>query len=121
MMSTGGSFAPSSLVMSPTWIISGNRSFVTLMGNGSISLAQRAVMPFRRAARGNPPMPSKRLPMVIIASHLLLHCRRKVPSEPHHRLGSVHRRHDIGPCAGIHPELLGHTGDLGGGEHEAAA
>lgn len=66
MMSTGGSSLPFSFVMSPIWIISGNRSFVTLMGNGSISLAQRVVMPFRWAARGKPPIPSKRLPIVII-------------------------------------------------------
>ena len=43
--STGGNFAPSSFVMSPTWIISGNRSLVTLMGNGSISLAHTGTPP----------------------------------------------------------------------------
>ena len=32
MMSTGGSSAPCSFVMSPTWSISGKRSFVTSMG-----------------------------------------------------------------------------------------
>lgn len=64
-ISTGGSSAPLSFVISPTWIISGNRSFVTSMGNGSISLAQRGLTPQCTAARGNPPMPSKRLPMVI--------------------------------------------------------
>ena len=47
MMSTGGSFAPSSLVISPTWSRSGNRCFVTSMGNGSISLAHTGVMPWR--------------------------------------------------------------------------
>ena len=57
MMSTGGSFAPSSLVMSPRWTISGKRSLVTRMGNGSISLAHRVAMPLRRAARGKDPPP----------------------------------------------------------------
>ena len=66
MMSTGGSFAPSSLVMSPTWIISGKRCFVTSMGKASISLAHTGAIPFRTAARGKPPMPSKRLPMVSV-------------------------------------------------------
>ena len=39
MMSTGGSFAPSSFVMSPTCAMSGKRIFVTSMGKASISLA----------------------------------------------------------------------------------
>ena len=64
MMSTGGSPAPSSLVISPTWIMPGKRFWVTWMGNGSISLAQTGVMPWRTAARGKPPMPSNREPMV---------------------------------------------------------
>ena len=67
MMSTGGSLAPSSLVISPTWIMLGKCFFVTWMGNVSISLAQTGVMPLRTAARGKPPMPSKRLPMVSMA------------------------------------------------------
>ena len=67
MMSTGGSLAPSSLVMSPTWTMSGKCSLVTWMGNASISLAQTGVMPLRTAASGKPPMPSKRLPMVSMA------------------------------------------------------
>ena len=65
MRSTGGSAAPSSLVMSPTWIMPGKRCFVTSMGKASISLAHRGVIPFRTAARGKPPMPSKRLPIVV--------------------------------------------------------
>jgi len=65
-MSTGGSTAPFSFVMSPTWIMSGNRCFVTSMGKASISLAQTGTIPFRTAASGKPPMPSKRLPIVII-------------------------------------------------------
>lgn len=64
MMSTGGNAAPSSFVMSPTWSISGKWCFVTSMGKASISLAQRGVMPARTAARGKPPIPSKRLPRV---------------------------------------------------------
>ncbi len=66
-MSTGGSFAPSSLVMSPTWIMLGKCFWVTRMGKGSISLAHTGTIPLRTAAKGNPPIPSKRLPMVSIA------------------------------------------------------
>ena len=55
MRSTGGSAAPSSLVMSPTWIMSGKWCFVTSMGKASISLAHTGVIPFRTAARGKPP------------------------------------------------------------------
>jgi len=65
MMSTGGSSAPLSFVISPTWIKSGNRSFVTSMGKVSISLAHTGLTPQCTAARGKPPMPSKRLPRVI--------------------------------------------------------
>ena len=72
MMSTGGSFAPSSLVMSPTWIMSGNHFWVTRMGNGSISLAQTGTMPLRTAARGNPPMPSNKLPIVNLIFSFIL-------------------------------------------------
>ena len=64
MMSTGGSLAPSSFVMSPTWSILGKWVLVTSMGKGSISLAQTGVIPQRSAASGKPPMPSKRLPIV---------------------------------------------------------
>ena len=66
IMSTGGSFAPSSLVMSPTWIMPGKWYFVTSMGKASISLAQRGSIPARTAASGKPPIPSKRLPIVSI-------------------------------------------------------
>ena len=65
MMSTGGSFAPSSLVMSPTWSMSGKWCFVTWMGKGSISLAHSGVMPCRTAASGKPPIPSNKLPIVV--------------------------------------------------------
>ena len=67
MMSTGGSLAPSSLVISPTWIMSGKCFWVTRMGNASISLAQTGTIPLRTAAKGKPPMPSKREPMVSIS------------------------------------------------------
>ena len=67
-MSTGGSFAPSSLVISPTCCIWGNRSLVTAIGKASISLAQTGSMPLRTAAKGKPPMPSNRLPIVIFLS-----------------------------------------------------
>ena len=42
----------------------GKRSFVTSMGKVSISDAHTGVMPLRTAAKGNPPMPSNRLPIV---------------------------------------------------------
>ena len=64
MMSTGGSRAPFSFVMSPTWSMLGKRAFVTAMGKGSISLAQTGSIPAWTAARGKPPMPSNKLPMV---------------------------------------------------------
>ena len=79
MISTGGSFAPSSLVMSPTWTMSGKRIFVTWMGNGSISLAQTGVMPPRTAANGKPPIPSKRDPIVSPASPLTIAAPPPVP------------------------------------------
>ena len=64
MMSTGGRFAPFSFVMSPTCVMRGNRSFVTAMGKASISEAHTVVIPLRTAARGKPPMPSNKLPIV---------------------------------------------------------
>ena len=70
MMSTGGRLAPSSLVMSPTWIMPGKCFLVTWMGNGSISLAQTGVIPLRTAASGKPPIPSNREPMVNMAHPL---------------------------------------------------
>ena len=63
-MSTGGSSAPLSFVISPTCTMSGKCVFVTSMGNGSISEAHKGVIPFRTAASGKPPMPSNRLPIV---------------------------------------------------------
>lgn len=45
---------------------------VTLMGNFSISLAQRVLIPTWLAARGKPPIPSNKLPMVRLISHLLV-------------------------------------------------
>ena len=45
MIFTGGSFAPSSFVMSPTCTMSGKRIFVTSMGKTSISLAHTGTMP----------------------------------------------------------------------------
>ena len=50
MMSTGGSSAPF--------------SFVTAIGKASISDAHTGVMPLRTAAKGKPPMPSNKLPIV---------------------------------------------------------
>lgn len=70
MISTGGNLLPSSFVMSPTWTMLGNWCFVTSIGKASISLAQSGVIPFRTAASGKPPIPSKRLPIVIIVPFL---------------------------------------------------
>lgn len=41
---------------------------VTAIGKASISLAQTGSMPLRTAAKGKPPMPSNRLPIVIFLS-----------------------------------------------------
>lgn len=76
MTSTGGSLAPSSFVMSPTWTMLGKWYFVTSMGKASISLAQSGSIPARTAARGKPLIPSKRLPMVSIAPLLTSAPRR---------------------------------------------
>ena len=66
-MSTGGRLAPSSFVISPTWTMPGKCFWVTLIGNGSISLAQTGTIPLRTAASGKPPIPSKREPIVSMA------------------------------------------------------
>jgi len=67
-MSTAGMSPPFSFVISPSWSISGKCSFVIAIGAGSISLAQRGLMPFMEAASGNTPMPSNKLPSVSINS-----------------------------------------------------
>lgn len=67
MMSTGGSLAPFSFVISPTWIISGKCFWVTRMGKGSISLAHTGTIPLRTAANGKPPILSNGEPMVSTA------------------------------------------------------
>ena len=66
MISTGGSSAPWSFVISPTWIMSGNRCLVTSMGKASISLAHTGMIPLWTAAKGNPPIPSNKLPRVSV-------------------------------------------------------
>ncbi len=65
MRSTGNNSFPDNFVISPSCDILGNLCLVTFIGNGSISLAQSGMNPARTAARGKPPMPSNRLPMVI--------------------------------------------------------
>ena len=50
----------------PTWIMPGKWCLVASMGKGSISLAHSGTMPLRTAANGKPPIPSKRLPIVIM-------------------------------------------------------
>ncbi len=62
---TGGIFPPSSLVMSPKCSISGKWRRVMEMGAFTISLAHTGTIPFRRAASGNTPIPSNKLPNVI--------------------------------------------------------
>ena len=69
------------IVMSPTWIMPGKRRFVTSMGKVSISDAHTGVMPLRTAAKGNPPIPSNRLPMVI--------CVDRVISSPFHLIAAA--------------------------------
>ena len=77
MISTGGSSAPWSLVISPTWIMWGKCCLVTAMGKASISLAQRVLIPYLDAASGKPPIPSNKLPIVnsycsLLGMHLLI-------------------------------------------------
>ena len=97
MRSTGGSAAPSSLVMSPTWIMPGKRCFVTSMGKASISLAHTGVIPLRTAARGKPPIPSKRPPIVSIFLLLsLFRCRlHNGAGSIDGSLGGIDGAHDI--------------------------
>ena len=64
MIWTAGMAPPSSFVISPRCSIRGKWRLVMEMGAFSISLAQRGTIPCRLAARGNTPMPSKRLPRV---------------------------------------------------------
>lgn len=64
MRSTGNNSFPDNFVMSPLCTILGNLRSVTFIGNDSISLAQSGINPARTAARGNPPIPSNRLPIV---------------------------------------------------------
>jgi len=66
MISTGGIFAPSILVTSPSWMTSGKWCFVTASGNFSISLDHIGFTPLCTAARHHPPIPSNRLPNVSI-------------------------------------------------------
>ena len=84
IISTGGSSAPFSLVISPQWSIWGKCVDVTAMGNGSISLAHNGTMPLFTAARGKPPMPSNKLPSVSITCSPpeLWPCRYVPPSAP---------------------------------------
>ena len=84
IISTGGSSAPFSLVISPKWSIWGKRVDVTAIGNGSISLAHKGTMPLFTAARGKPPMPSNKLPSVSITCSPpeLWPCRYVPPSAP---------------------------------------
>ena len=65
MISTGGSSAPFNFVISPIWTMSGNRSLVTSIGKASISLAHTGIMPLCTAAKGKPPIPSNKLPIVV--------------------------------------------------------
>ena len=82
MIWTGGICPPSSLVMSPKWAISGKCRLVTDTGAFSISLAHAGTMPCRRAARGNTPMPSNRLPSVSAPPMLNAPQRRSLQCRP---------------------------------------
>ena len=62
---TGGIFPPSTFVISPKCAISGKCLLVMEMGAFSISLAHTGRIPHREAARGNTPIPSKRLPSLM--------------------------------------------------------
>lgn len=68
MISTGGISAPLIFVTSPSWMVPGKCAFVTLAGNGSISLLQSGFTPFLTAASCHPPIPSNKLPSVITFS-----------------------------------------------------
>ena len=82
IISTGGSSAPFSLVISPKWSIWGKCADVTAIGNASISLAHKGTIPLFTAARGKPPMPSNKLPSVSITCSPpeLWPCRYGLPS-----------------------------------------
>ena len=67
---TGGTFPPSSFVMSPRCSMSGKCLLVMETGAFSISLVHTGHMPQREAARGNTPIPSKRLPSLMSAAIL---------------------------------------------------
>lgn len=62
MMSTGSIWSPCTSVTLPRCFIPGKRCFVTLIGNGSISLAHTGSIPNNAPARGKPPLPSNKLP-----------------------------------------------------------
>ena len=66
IISTGGIFAPSISVILPKCSISGNCFFVTAMQAGSISEAHIGLIPTIVAAKGKPPIPSNKLPSVIL-------------------------------------------------------
>ncbi len=67
-ISTGGISAPFICVISPKCRILGIRFDVTDTQNGSISLAHTGVMPHIIPASGKPPLPSNKLPRVILLS-----------------------------------------------------
>ena len=58
-------FPASTFVISPKCAISGKCLLVMEMGAFSISLAHTGRIPHREAARGNTPIPSKRLPSLM--------------------------------------------------------
>lgn len=68
---TAGIFLPSSFVISPRCTISGKWRFVIEIASGMISLAQTGVIPCLLAASGNTPIPSNKLPSVIVMSGFL--------------------------------------------------
>lgn len=70
-MSTGSTSAPFMSVTLPRCFMFGNLCFVTLIGNGSISLAQIGSTPNSAPASGKPPEPSNRLPSLIVPCSLM--------------------------------------------------
>lgn len=146
-ISTGGSSAPFSRVMSPTCTRPGKCSCVTRIGNGSISLAHTGRMPWRAAASKKPPMPSNKLPKVSDSPVKpnssgmvpILHLRRASgenlsprSSFHQHRFGQhpgqadgalrcMHRAGQAGPCAGVQAKGSGNARDFPCRQHQPQA
>lgn len=91
-----------------------------MMGKASISLAHSGTIPQWTAARGKPPIPSNRLPMVMIF-FTSLQGRCHIPGQVDHRLCGIHGRHNIGAGRGVQAKLLGNPRYLRGRQHQPTA